>query len=71
MVWKQSNNKSPPRTLSLINGPKNKPHITFTYKDLEEITSGFKEELGKGSFANVYKGVLASSHVTPKSFIGT
>ena len=35
---------------------------SFTYEDLEEATSGFKEELGKGSFGTVYKGVLASSH---------
>ncbi|KAM4073113.1 hypothetical protein ACB094_11G192900 [Castanea mollissima] len=30
--------------------------------DLEEATSGFKEELGRGSFGAVYKGVLVSSH---------
>ncbi|KAM4082617.1 hypothetical protein ACJW30_11G188800 [Castanea mollissima] len=30
--------------------------------DLEEATSGFKEELGRGSFGTVYKGVLVSSH---------
>ena len=35
---------------------------SFTYEDLEEVTGGFKEELGKGSFGTVYKGVLASSH---------
>ncbi|KAK7851628.1 g-type lectin s-receptor-like serine/threonine-protein kinase lecrk3 [Quercus suber] len=29
---------------------------SFTYKDLEEATSGFKEELGRGSFGTVYKG---------------
>uniref|UniRef100_A0A2N9I293 Receptor-like serine/threonine-protein kinase n=1 Tax=Fagus sylvatica TaxID=28930 RepID=A0A2N9I293_FAGSY len=34
----------------------------FTYKDLEEATSGFKEELGRGSFGIVYKGVLVSSY---------
>ena len=67
MVWNQSNNKSPPRTQSLISGPKNKPHVTFTYEDLEEITGGFKEKLGTGSFTNVYKGVLASSHNTQKN----
>ncbi|XP_058070927.1 G-type lectin S-receptor-like serine/threonine-protein kinase LECRK3 [Magnolia sinica] len=33
----------------------------FTYKELEEITDGFKEELGRGAFAIVYKGVLASN----------
>ena len=35
---------------------------SFTYEDLEEATGGFKEELGKGSFGTVYKGVLTSSH---------
>lgn len=30
----------------------------FTYKELEVITGGFKEELGKGAFGKVYKGVL-------------
>nr|POE80573.1 g-type lectin s-receptor-like serine/threonine-protein kinase lecrk1 [Quercus suber] len=35
---------------------------SFTYKDLEEATSGFKEELGRGSFGTVYKGVTASSY---------
>ncbi|KAK4591673.1 hypothetical protein RGQ29_016204 [Quercus rubra] len=35
---------------------------SFTYKDLEEATSGFKEELGRGSFGTVYKGVMVSSY---------
>ncbi|KAM3686349.1 hypothetical protein ACJW31_11G192800 [Castanea mollissima] len=35
---------------------------SLTYKDLEEATSGFKEELGKGSFGTVYKVVIASSY---------
>lgn len=30
----------------------------FTYKELEEATNGFKEEVGRGSFGIVYKGVL-------------
>ncbi|KAJ4953557.1 hypothetical protein NE237_030389 [Protea cynaroides] len=29
---------------------------SFTYKELEEATNGFKEELGKGAFGIVYKG---------------
>ncbi|KAK1564688.1 hypothetical protein Q3G72_009260 [Acer saccharum] len=32
----------------------------FIYKELEEATNGFKEELGRGSFGIVYKGVLRS-----------
>ncbi|TQD89849.1 hypothetical protein C1H46_024615 [Malus baccata] len=30
----------------------------FTYEELNEATNGFKEELGQGSFATVFKGVL-------------
>jgi len=30
----------------------------FTYKELVETTDGFKEELGKGAFGVVYKGVI-------------
>ncbi|RWR75560.1 G-type lectin S-receptor-like serine/threonine-protein kinase LECRK3 [Cinnamomum micranthum f. kanehirae] len=33
---------------------------SFTFKQLEEATHGFKEELGRGAFGTVYKGVLAS-----------
>ncbi|CAL9047536.1 unnamed protein product [Musa banksii] len=32
----------------------------FSYKELEEATDGFKEELGRGAFGSVYKGVLSS-----------
>jgi len=31
---------------------------SYTYEELTEATNGFKEELGKGAFAKVYKGVL-------------
>ncbi|KAK8664491.1 hypothetical protein V6N13_084280 [Hibiscus sabdariffa] len=30
----------------------------FNYKELEEATNGFKEELGRGSFGIVYKGII-------------
>ncbi|KAL5765058.1 hypothetical protein ACOSQ2_017652 [Xanthoceras sorbifolium] len=30
----------------------------FTFKELQEATNGFKEELGKGAFGTVYKGAL-------------
>ncbi|KAF8036719.1 hypothetical protein BT93_C2435 [Corymbia citriodora subsp. variegata] len=33
---------------------------TFTYRELQEATDGFKEELGRGAFGTVYKGVLGS-----------
>ncbi|KAF3777455.1 G-type lectin S-receptor-like serine/threonine-protein kinase [Nymphaea thermarum] len=32
---------------------------SFTYKELEDATCGFKEQLGRGSFGTVYKGVLS------------
>ncbi|VVA33223.1 PREDICTED: G-type lectin S-receptor [Prunus dulcis] len=32
----------------------------FTYEELEEATNGFKEELGHGGFATVFKGVLGA-----------
>ncbi|XP_074271528.1 G-type lectin S-receptor-like serine/threonine-protein kinase LECRK3 [Silene latifolia] len=31
---------------------------TFSYKELDAATSGFKEELGQGAFGVVYKGVI-------------
>ncbi|CAN6696874.1 unnamed protein product [Malus baccata var. baccata] len=33
---------------------------SFTYKDLEEATDGFREELGRGAFGIVYKGIISS-----------
>ncbi|KAK8623093.1 hypothetical protein V6N13_117986 [Hibiscus sabdariffa] len=36
---------------------------SFTYKELEQATNGFKEELGRGAFGTVYKGELSSSQV--------
>ncbi|XP_059640246.1 G-type lectin S-receptor-like serine/threonine-protein kinase LECRK3 [Cornus florida] len=31
----------------------------FTYAELEQVTDGFKEELGSGSFGKVYKGTMS------------
>ncbi|GLT59380.1 hypothetical protein SLA2020_322010 [Shorea laevis] len=39
---------------------------SFTYKELEDATKGFKEELGKGSFGTVYKGELSRNFVAVK-----
>ena len=33
---------------------------SFIYSDLEKMTDGFKEELGKGSFGTVYKGIISN-----------
>nr|KJB55324.1 hypothetical protein B456_009G070900 [Gossypium raimondii] len=37
---------------------------TFTYKELENATNEFKEELGRGSLGIVYKGTLPTSYVS-------
>ncbi|KAM5582501.1 G-type lectin S-receptor-like serine/threonine-protein kinase RLK1 [Rosa sericea] len=34
---------------------------SFSYKELEEATNGFEEELGRGSFGVVYKGKIETS----------
>ena len=34
---------------------------SYTYKELEETTRGFKQIVGKGAFGTVYKGVLPSN----------
>ena len=34
---------------------------SYTYKELEEATRGFKQTVGKGAFGTVYKGVLQSN----------
>ncbi|KAF6172381.1 hypothetical protein GIB67_043222 [Kingdonia uniflora] len=39
---------------------------SFTYKELEEATDKFKEQLGKGAFSTVYKGILESN---PQSLV--
>ncbi|XP_058073430.1 G-type lectin S-receptor-like serine/threonine-protein kinase LECRK3 [Magnolia sinica] len=31
---------------------------SFTYRELEEATDGFKEEVGRGAFGTVYKGIM-------------
>lgn len=36
---------------------------SFSYKELEEITNGFKEELGRGSCGTVYRGTIASDSI--------
>lgn len=38
----------------------------YTYKELEEATRGFKEDLGRGAFGTVYKGV---DPYVPRRFI--
>ncbi|KAL4627410.1 hypothetical protein ACB092_05G164100 [Castanea dentata] len=56
-VWtyKRLSNSSGNVGLSLDVSPR-----SFTYNDLEKMTDGFKEELGKGSFGTVYKGIISN-----------
>ncbi|XVF47472.1 hypothetical protein PTKIN_Ptkin03bG0111300 [Pterospermum kingtungense] len=37
----------------------------FSYRELEEATGGFKDELGRGSFGIVYKGVIETDSKDP------
>ncbi|KAL4560962.1 hypothetical protein LXL04_033119 [Taraxacum kok-saghyz] len=39
---------------------------SFTYQELVEATNGFKDELGKGAFGVVYKGVIGKKIVAVK-----
>jgi hypothetical protein len=34
--------------------------IRFRYKELADVTDNFSDEIGKGGFGSVYKGVLAA-----------
>ncbi|XP_058006388.1 G-type lectin S-receptor-like serine/threonine-protein kinase LECRK1 isoform X2 [Hevea brasiliensis] len=34
---------------------------SFTFEELERVTDGFKEEIGRGSFGTVYKGLISST----------
>ncbi|KAM3749792.1 hypothetical protein ACB098_05G212900 [Castanea mollissima] len=56
-VWtyKRLSNSSGNVGLSMDVSPR-----SFTYNDLEKMTDGFKEELGKGSFGTVYKGIISN-----------
>jgi len=54
-VWfyKRLSNNSGNVGLSMDVSPR-----SFTYSDLEKLTDGFKEELGKESFGTIYKGII-------------
>ncbi|XP_039165898.1 G-type lectin S-receptor-like serine/threonine-protein kinase LECRK2 [Eucalyptus grandis] len=43
---------------------------TYTYQELQEATDGFKEELGRGAFGAVYKGVLGSEDTNFVALLG-
>jgi len=50
-------NKGYIQILAALGGPAMR---LFTYKEIEEATAGFSEEVGKGAFGMVYTGVLQS-----------
>ncbi|XVF03863.1 hypothetical protein REPUB_Repub05bG0029600 [Reevesia pubescens] len=55
------------RRLRDLNGIRSRTDLetnlrSYTYKDLEQATNRFKEELGRGAFGTVYKGELLSSY---------
>ncbi|CAI9260180.1 unnamed protein product [Lactuca saligna] len=57
--------KKPRNTYSIIKDVEtNLPR--FTYQELVEATDGFKDELGKGAFGTVYKGVIGKRIVAVK-----
>ncbi|KAI3709778.1 hypothetical protein L2E82_39544 [Cichorium intybus] len=41
----------------------------FTYEELKEATNGFREQLGRGAFGTVYKGVITNSSTGSKSIV--
>ncbi|GLU00936.1 hypothetical protein SLE2022_182700 [Rubroshorea leprosula] len=59
-IWSCNKRQKPSQMSSLLESNLQ----SFTYQDLEEATDGFKEELGRGSFGIVYKGVLHPPHST-------
>ncbi|GKU87799.1 hypothetical protein SLEP1_g2139 [Rubroshorea leprosula] len=59
-IWSCNKKQKPSQMSSLLESNLQ----SFTYQDLEEATDGFKEELGRGSFGIVYKGVLHPPHST-------
>ncbi|XP_020241714.1 G-type lectin S-receptor-like serine/threonine-protein kinase LECRK2 [Asparagus officinalis] len=60
-VMHKRNMRALPRTSGAVIGP---ALCSFTYKELERATKGFNEEIGKGAFGTVYKGVLPSQPAT-------
>ncbi|KAM0054834.1 putative protein kinase RLK-Pelle-SD-2b family [Helianthus debilis subsp. tardiflorus] len=41
----------------------------FTFEELKEATNGFREELGRGAFGTVYKGVITNSFSGSRSIV--
>ncbi|KAL5567260.1 hypothetical protein UlMin_030424 [Ulmus minor] len=47
------------QTFTLVQSVSSMNLRSFTYEELEKATDGFKEELGRGAFGTVFKGVLS------------
>uniref|UniRef100_A0A5B7AC59 Receptor-like serine/threonine-protein kinase n=1 Tax=Davidia involucrata TaxID=16924 RepID=A0A5B7AC59_DAVIN len=52
-------NRKKPKTLQPCSTMPGMNLRSFSYKELEEATDGFREELGRGSFGIVYKGIIS------------
>ncbi|XP_022751998.1 G-type lectin S-receptor-like serine/threonine-protein kinase LECRK4 [Durio zibethinus] len=48
-------------TISNINFCENVAPISFSFAEIEQMTNGFKDEIGKGAFGTVYKGTISDS----------
>ncbi|GMP95703.1 hypothetical protein CsSME_00044643 [Camellia sinensis var. sinensis] len=57
LMISQFTGKDQERSYTIQVFPKQNLHL-FTFEELKEATDGFKDELGRGSFGIVYKGVL-------------
>ncbi|CAO2837217.1 unnamed protein product [Amaranthus hypochondriacus] len=54
-------NKKQLKIVSIANDEYSSNVSCFSYKVLEDATNGFKEELGRGAFGVVYKGIIRAS----------
>ncbi|KAI3511701.1 hypothetical protein L1887_18858 [Cichorium endivia] len=61
VIYKKKVRNTYPSSKAIEN---NLPH--FTYQELDKATNGFKDELGKGAFGIVYKGVIGKTMVAVK-----
>lgn len=64
-IFFQRRNQKKQKTVESEKGVPEMNLQDFTYKELEVITGGFKEELGEGAFGKVYKGVLTTENEKP------
>ncbi|PKI58861.1 G-type lectin S-receptor-like serine/threonine-protein kinase LECRK3 [Punica granatum] len=61
LIWFRFNHDKKPETVHGHPINRFSSMLSFTYEELRVATGGFTEELGKGAFGVVYKGVLTSN----------